>query len=565
MTIKIDRIIKLLILTLIPVCLIGQHQRRMVAEWEPAHGTLIRWPLGIPQQLVTELASDDSLYVLVESFYERDQAINTFTSWGVNLAHCRFIFAPTYSHWTRDWGPHYIFDGKGHGGIADPVFNGYPWVPGCNQEGSLQQNKTKTPKGWEEDDAVNGILADSFSCPLINLPVFLTGGNIMTDGHGTAVSTAQMLDENYPGCDEECFRGAAKDSLGITRYLIVENPEIYGIQHIDCYAKFLDEETVLVKELPTWHPEYACVEDLADRFKEDTSCFGRPYTVVRIFCGSYNGEKVAAYTNSLILNKKVLVPLFGINTDQQALDTYAAAMPGYEVLGFPYSGWYYYDALHCRTMGIFDRQMLRISHKPLKGDVQMVQGMKIIAMIDDRSEAGLISGELLLHWREQGNSQWNLSVFTPAAGVDTFEASLPLQVPDKVIEYYISAADSSGRNETLPRIAPDGFYSFTLVDTVSGIAGHIGPGTSLEIYPTVFSHRVNVAFSTSRSEMVRISILDITGRTIALLYEGICSEKENLIIWDGKSGHGMDCKPGLYFIVMANGSDCVTRRCLKSD
>ena len=42
-------------------------ERRIVAEWEPALGTMIRWPLGIPSDLVVELASDDILYVLVEN------------------------------------------------------------------------------------------------------------------------------------------------------------------------------------------------------------------------------------------------------------------------------------------------------------------------------------------------------------------------------------------------------------------------------------------------------------------------------------------------------------------
>ena len=41
--------------------------KRVVAEWEPALGTMIRWPLGIPMGLVTELASDDIIYVLVEN------------------------------------------------------------------------------------------------------------------------------------------------------------------------------------------------------------------------------------------------------------------------------------------------------------------------------------------------------------------------------------------------------------------------------------------------------------------------------------------------------------------
>jgi len=37
-----------------------------------------------------------------------------------------------------------------------------------------------------------------------------------------------------------------------------------GYRVIDCYAKFLDEEKILVKELPGWNPEYGCVEELAE-------------------------------------------------------------------------------------------------------------------------------------------------------------------------------------------------------------------------------------------------------------------------------------------------------------
>lgn len=194
-------------------------QRRMVAEWEPAYGTLIRWPLGIPGDLVTELAQDDSIYVLVENYNQQVQATATFQSYGVNMDHCRFVFADTYSHWTRDWGPHYVFDENGDARIADPVFDGYPWVPGCNNRSNSA--RSFEARGYEEDDAVNATLANWMDLPLISLPIYLTGGNIMTDGHGYAVSTQQILDENTPECDAECFMDYAGDSLGIHRYFIV--------------------------------------------------------------------------------------------------------------------------------------------------------------------------------------------------------------------------------------------------------------------------------------------------------------------------------------------------------
>ncbi|MBD3235506.1 MAG: peptidyl-arginine deiminase, partial [Candidatus Eisenbacteria bacterium] len=92
----------------------------MCAEWEPAFGTLIRWPLGIPSELVVALARDDSLYVLVETSGQESQARSTFAGWGVDLSRVRFIQTQTYSHWTRDWGPQSVFDGDGLYGITDP-------------------------------------------------------------------------------------------------------------------------------------------------------------------------------------------------------------------------------------------------------------------------------------------------------------------------------------------------------------------------------------------------------------------------------------------------------------
>ena len=59
---------------------------RVVAEWEPAIGTMIRWPLGIPSNLVVELASDDILYVLVENNFQQNSALNNFNQWGVNTS-----------------------------------------------------------------------------------------------------------------------------------------------------------------------------------------------------------------------------------------------------------------------------------------------------------------------------------------------------------------------------------------------------------------------------------------------------------------------------------------------
>lgn len=484
-------------------------QRRMVAEWEPAYGTLIRWPLGIPADLVVELARNDSLYVLVETAAQQSQATYTFSSYGVNMNHCRFIMANTYSHWTRDWGPHYVFDENGIAGIADPMFDGYPWVPGCNSKSFTAP--LREMRGYEEDDAINITLAEEFGLPLISFPAYLTGGNIMTDGQGRAVSTRQMIDESAPFCNENCFLTQAADLLGIQHYFITENPEINGIQHIDCYAKFLDEERILVKDLPVNHPEYGCVRQLTDYLASQTSCYGRPYEIHRIYCPVINGIEVPAYTNSLIINKKVLVPLFGIPQDEQAMQTYRDLMPGYEVIGFTGS-WYYYDALHCRTMGIFDPQMLVMRHKPPRLAAADFP-LNMIVKIDDRSETGLIPESLNLYWREQGNIQWRILPLQPIAGPDSLFAQLPAMADGSIVQYYFAAADSSGREETLPRTAPAGYYTVEFTDQITSNETYRIP-EQLSLFPVPFSNRLHIQFTPFADGEVKTQVFDIAGRKL---------------------------------------------------
>jgi len=537
----------------------SQHNRRFVAEWEPAHGTLIRWPLGIPSDLVVELAKDDSLYVLVASNYQRDQAINTFSSWGVNLNHCRFVIAPTYSHWTRDWGPHYVFDEQGVGGIADPYFNGYPWVPGCNVKASsseIIQSDRKGKSGYGLDNLVNGILAQNFQCPLTTMPIFLTGGNVMTDGRFTAIATQQMLDENYPGFTEQQFRQIAETSLGITNFIIVENPEVNGIQHIDCYAKYLDERTIMVKEVDTWNWEYACCEALAEHLGSEMNCYGEPYEIVRIYCGAYSGQNVAAYTNSLILNKKVLVPLFGISSDAEAIETYQRAMPGYEVIGFQWSAWYYYDALHCRVMGIFDRKMLRVEHKPFVGVIASEGSPVFKALIDDRSETGLIDNELKLYWRQEGASTWNYEILSPLAAADSFQTQIPLPVSGITYEYYLSAKDNSGRHETQPRTAPAGFFKFTYED-VTSIADILSDSPVLSIQPSVFSSVTNIEIRNLNRES-RLTIINSRGEAIRTWQ---LSNNRNLILqWDGTAQNGAAMPSGIYIIKLETPTETIIKK-----
>ncbi len=279
------------------------------------------------------------------------------------------------------------------------------------------------------------------------------GGGV---GGGGAFSTCAMVDEVVDlGTSEAEFYQLAEETMGIDRYTVVGNYEASGIQHIDCAVKILDEERLLVVQLPEDHPGFDAVEQIAVDLASAETVWGTPWEVHRIPTGYYAPDETAAYTNSLIINKKILVPFFGIPEDEAAAQTFRELMPGYEVIGFEndvYS-WWSYDALHCRTRAMWDPGMLHMRHQR-PPEALPAADHPVRVEIRDYSRSGLVEDELRLHWRVDGG-EWE-SLPLAAADPTAWSATLPAADVGAVMEYWFEAADHSGRRETLPRTAPGG-------------------------------------------------------------------------------------------------------------
>ena len=62
-----------------------------------------------------------------------------------------------------------------------------------------------------------------------------------------------MLDENNVLMSDEEFYEMVEKYTGVKNVHIMENTDDAGIQHIDCWLKILDEETLLVITAGTKH------------------------------------------------------------------------------------------------------------------------------------------------------------------------------------------------------------------------------------------------------------------------------------------------------------------------
>jgi agmatine deiminase len=402
---------------------------RNPAEWEPMTGAIIRWPLGIPVSLIAEMSEDIEIWTIVEDASDQASATSTYQSGGVNMDNVFFIMAPTNSIWTRDYGPWFVFDGSGDYGIIDHIYN----------------------RPRPDDDVIPQVIGNEWGVPVYGMDLNHTGGNHMSDGLGTSMSTRLVYDENTGRTPKE-IESIMRDYLG-NDYTVLDYIESGGIHHIDCWAKFLNPTTILVKQVSSGHPSYHLLNARADYLSTQTSAWGRPYTVVRVYC-PYG----TAYTNSIILNDKVFVPIFSSSWDDSALAVYQQAMPGYEVLGF-YGSWYDNDAIHCRIMGVTDRYMLFVHHIPLFDTEVYDQDYLVSAKIEDHSGTGLIPESLLVYFSID-SSAFDTVHLQSTAQPDSFIAYLPAQPPGTEIAYYIKAADSSGRVVSHPFIGEPGAHVF---------------------------------------------------------------------------------------------------------
>ena len=407
---------------------------RNSAEWERSQGVIIAYPYtwGLSYDLIAEMSEDLVVTTLVPNASQQSNVQSWYAANGVNLANCEFIIAPLNSYWTRDYGPWFIFEEGGDMAIVDHVYN----------------------RPRPQDDVIPQVIGDLWGLDVYGMDLEATGGNHMSDGLGMSMSTWLTYNEN-PSLSHTEVDSIMLAYLG-NDFTVLEYIESSGIHHIDVWAKFLSPTTIIVKDVSSGNASYALLNARADQLSQMTSAWGKPYTVVRVFCPSGAG-----YTNSLILNDKVLVPT--INNayyDNLALQVYRDAMPGYEVLGFTGS-WLYDDGLHCRTMGVPDSNMLWIVHIPLPNQSDTINDYEVSVTIIDHSDTGLIPDSLKIFYSINDGPFDSAPLFA-TANPDSFYGYIPAQSGIGEVAYYIQAADSSGRVETHPFIGEPGAHRFSI-------------------------------------------------------------------------------------------------------
>lgn len=457
-----------------------------IAEFQPMGGVMISYPLGIPVSLVSELSFITHVKVLVNTASDSNTAKTYFAASGVNMDNVSCWVIPHDSYWTRDYGPWFILDGNDEIGVVDFTYN-----------------RPSRP----HDDAALEQVTSLMNMNRYEMPMVHTGGNYMVDGYGTAASTTLVLTENS-NQNAASIQSMANIYLGINNYMLLDDPLADYIEHIDCWGKFLDVDKVLIGQVPTSDSRYNDYEAVANTFANSLTPWGNHYQVYRVYTPGRN--KTTPFTNSLILNDHVFVPVAGTQWDNAAIQTYQQAMPGYTIVPITqddyFHPWENTDALHCRTHELADPNMLYIKHYPLLGTLDLPSTTTLQAEIKALSGQSLVSDSLLVYYRiNDGNWQ---TTNLQSTGESTFEATFSdLQANDEV-DYYIFAKDNSGRRERHPYIGPADPHHFTVQSV--GVEDHVTSNT-IALYPNPCSRQFMISCPKTAQS---IEIFDLTGKLV---------------------------------------------------
>ena len=252
-----------------------------------------------------------------------------------------FVKQETNDTWSRDNSVITVLkNGKIH--LLDFIFNGWGNKFDASLDNTLSNRLSKT-----------NFYASS-TMEQVNL--VLEGGSIESDGSGTLLTTTKcLLNKNRnPKLEKKDIENSLKHNLNIDKILWLSSGEIEGDDtdaHIDTIARFAPNNTIIYVD---------CDENIESELKSFTSAQNEPYNLValpHIKITDINGEALpATYANFLIINGAVIVPIYGLPTDREAVKILRTVFTDRKVIAIDCQTLIRQNgSLHCVTMQMYHR------------------------------------------------------------------------------------------------------------------------------------------------------------------------------------------------------------------
>jgi len=314
---------------------------RLPAEWETHSFIQVTFPHEKSdwKENLTEITACYIELIETASYFEDVlivcKDIQQVKSYFSNTVNKFFIEIETNDTWVRDYGGITIEkNNKFH--ILDFIFNGWGNKYESNLDNGITQklftNKYITDAIYDKIDFV------------------LEGGSIESDGDGTILTTSKcLLSKNRNKIDNEVqAEYALKKYLGAKQILWLDHGCLKGDDtdgHIDTLARFCNNETIAYvgcKDKTDEH--YDQLHNMKKQLLSLNKMNGQKYNLIELpfpdACFDKEGKRLpASYANFAILNGAVLVPVYGVIQDNEALNIIGKCFPKRKTIG-----------INCRTM-----------------------------------------------------------------------------------------------------------------------------------------------------------------------------------------------------------------------
>jgi len=579
---------------------------RTPAEWEEVQAVLLSWPNDhlVPDlihgsdtltlttlQEIAQIALSEGIDVyIIDTIGGGDQggALAWLSSRGVSSPKLHIVNLDATQYpwgakpWMRDRGPFNVYENE-VGTLNFLGWDGYHLL-GDNSNydagAELLANYIGIPYRQINNPQANHIFRDETYMDT-------DGGNFCTDGHGTNFKDQRWISlyaNNYPS-DMVTNDNLFATEMGITSTIHFNggHTSLTGYKtHTDYYFKLLDEETILLSEIPKANYNYIDymqgtptdsiqLHAILTEIQGLTSCYGRPYKIRRVrqapsinispfnpgvppnpnglFDMQMEGNYLS-YTNSVILNKTVIVPQYNhptypfyknaLETDTLAINLYKELMPGYNVIGvnaldFASAG----GAIHCLTREIAANDPVFISHAFYKDTVYTTGVFQVDAII--KTSSGVSSANV--YWSNNLVGGYTSIAMTNTIG-DEFTATIPAQIPGTHVYYYIEATNNNAKTISKPLVAPSGTYKFyidnsaTLVEEINAKEFTISPNPS------------SGHFTIDGNDIEKIKVVNATGE---IVFEVNSKKQKQSIDLSNNSR-------GIYFVRIMTSKQIITEK-----
>lgn len=497
---------------------------RTAAEWEEIEALTISWTSFpcIQKQIVAASKEECTVIIFADDVNEVENYLTSSTCGGaLDLENVDIVSAEYNSIWIRDYG-------------ANTVYGSW------NDDRVLVDWMYNRPR--PDDDVIPDVLGDHMGIDVYTTtaePTDLmnTGGNWMSDGFGTAFASELILEENdggsswwtdFPDHSEAEIDQIIEDFHGVDTYIKMPVLPYDGIHHIDMHMKLLDERTLLVAEYPMGVADGPQINANMDYVLANyTTKWGTPFDVIRIPSPPEQGWGYPdqdgwylTYTNSVFVNNTILLPTYYTEYDTTAIRIYEEALPGYEVVGIDcdnngsaiisLSG-----AIHCITHSVGVEDPLMISHLPLPDTDDDQNDYAVDAYLSHRS--GIETATL--YWATDPVGDWTSVSMSATDDVGNWMAAIPAHPAGTTLYYYIEGAATSGKVGARPMPAPDGWWSFEVIDPTVGI-GEWDASPMAAAYPNPASAITSIPMELRSGTSGNLVVYNALGAQVDVLHQG---------------------------------------------